>query len=486
MKGSSAPRVVIIGGGYSGSATAVQLVRRSPWALDITLVEPRARIGGGLAYSSDEPDHRINGQPAMHSLDPTEPGMFTSWCDERGALAADPGALAADGMVFMRRSAFRAFLEETVERHKAWPTGSSIRHVRGSAVDVVPGDRSLVVATADGASLACDLVVLAPGHTRARLPATFGAEFASHARIVVDPLAAPRLPAVPSAERVLVLGSGLTSYDIVSSLLVAGHRGPIDVVSRRGLRPKPQRPPPAPGQPPPPPMLERVGAPPQPFLLGAGSPPTVRALLHAVRERIREVGRAGESWDEPFDHLRDMVGQLWPAMAATERRRFFRQLRPWYDAHRFRVAPQNETIVNAAQWRGQVRFRAASLERVEADDERSPLRIALRARASDATQVSVYERVINCTGVDSTDPGDVPLHAALLARGMVRVDASGVGLAVDGCYRALGRDGRAAQRLRVVGPPTLGARGDPLGGAFIAIQVHTMIPDIFEVLGVTG
>lgn len=452
--------------------------------LTITIVEPRARVGGGLAYSSDEPDHRLNGQPAMHSLDPTEPGMFAGWCDERGALAADPGACAADGMVFLRRSTFRAFLEEAVDRHRAWPTGSSIRHVMDRATDIVPGERSQVVVTAGGARLECELVVLAPGHTRARLPASFGAEYANHARVIVDPLAAPRLAVVPPAERVLVLGSGLTSYDIVSTLVVGGHRGPIDVVSRRGLRPKPQRPPPPPGQPPWPPMLERLSAPPEPFLLRAGSPPTVRALLHAVRQRIREVGRAGETWDESFDHLRDMVGQLWPAMAASERRRFFRQLRPWYDAHRFRVAPQNETIVHGAERRGQVRFRAASLGHVGSDDDDSPLRIALRARGSSTAQVAVYDRVINCTGVDSTRLADVPLYAALLARGLVRIDASGVGLAVDGRYRALARDGHAGERLRIVGPPTLGARGDPLGGAFIGIQVHHMIPDILTVLGV--
>jgi hypothetical protein len=65
---------------------------------------------------------------------------------------------------------------------------------------------------------------------------------------------------------------------------------------------------------------------------------------------------------------------------------------------------------------------------------------------------------------------------------MLSVDASGVGLAVDGRYRAIARDGSAAARLRVVGPPTLGARGDPLGSAFIGIQIYNMIPDLLAVL----
>ena len=485
-RGRSFPmkRIIIVGGGFSGTSAAVQLVRRSAAALDITVVEPREHLGGGLAYSSDEPDHRLNGQPGMHSPDPADIGMFVRWCDEHGAYAADPAARLANGTTFLRRSVFRRFLQETVANHATWPTGSSIRHVRDFAVDVLPGAPVQTVVTAGGAALTCDMVVLAPGHTRARLPSSFGAGLADHTRMIVDPLATAQLQAVAPDERVLVLGSGLTAYDIVSTLLCAGHRGPIDVVSRRGLRPQPQRAPPAPGAAPLPPMLERLAAPPDAFIRAAGNPPTVRALLHALRRQIRTVERAGESWDGSFDHLRDMVGQVWPTMAAAEKRRFFRQLRPWYDTHRFRVAPQNARIVAAAEERGQVRFRAASIEGAASDGPDAPLRVALRERRASVAQASVYDRVINCTGVDSTHPSAVPLYAALLGRGMLTVDASGVGLAVDGRYRAIAQDGSAAQRLRLIGPPTLGARGDPLGSAFIGIQVYNMIPDLLAVLDI--
>ena len=479
-------RIVIIGGGFSGSSAAVQLVRRSPAALDITIVEPRTRVGGGLAYSTDEPEHRLNGQPGMHGLDPTDPGMFARWCDARDACAADPAARVANGTTFMRRSLFRTFLEETVIGHAAWPTGSSIRHVRDHAIDVVPGERTMTVVTAGGAAFESELVVLAPGHTRARLPAPFTADHAAHPRVIVDPLAAPRLPAVPADDRVLVLGSGLTAYDIVSTLQAAGHRGTIDVVSRRGLRPRPQRPPPAPGQPPPPPMLERTAAMPEAFILDTGDAPTIRSLLRALRGRIAAAAAAGESWDGPFDHLRDMAGQVWPTLSVAEKKRFFRQLRPWYDVHRFRVAPQNATLVLHAERGGQVRFRAAGVARVESGDGHAPIRIGLRARGGPHVHEATFDRVINCTGVDATAPGSVPLFAALLRRGLACIDPSGVGLAVDAHCRMLGADGQAAARLRLVGPPTLGARGDPLGSAFIAIRIHHMTPDVLDALGVSG
>ena len=148
MEIRDAKRIAIVGGGFSGASTAVQLVRRSFAALDITVVEPRARVGGGLAHSSDEPDHRLNGQPRSHNIDPIDEGMFVRWCEAHGAFVADPDARLPNDTMFMRRAVFRAFLEDTVAQHAAWPTGSSIRHLKDRVIDVVPGERSMAVVTA--------------------------------------------------------------------------------------------------------------------------------------------------------------------------------------------------------------------------------------------------------------------------------------------------------------------------------------------------
>ncbi|WP_312666044.1 FAD/NAD(P)-binding protein, partial [Pantoea sp. CTOTU49201] len=53
-------QVIIVGGGFSGTALAIHLARTSSSRLLITVVEPRASLGGGVAYSTQEPAHRIN------------------------------------------------------------------------------------------------------------------------------------------------------------------------------------------------------------------------------------------------------------------------------------------------------------------------------------------------------------------------------------------------------------------------------------------
>ncbi|MEG2392807.1 MAG: FAD-dependent oxidoreductase, partial [Pseudomonas sp.] len=55
--------ILIIGGGLSGTMLAVQLLRR-PGQRRILVIEPRAELGRGEAYSAVEFGHTLNGNAA--------------------------------------------------------------------------------------------------------------------------------------------------------------------------------------------------------------------------------------------------------------------------------------------------------------------------------------------------------------------------------------------------------------------------------------
>lgn len=462
----------------------MQLVRAAPAPLEITIVEPRAAVGPGLAYGAEDPDHRLNGSPATHVIDPQDPGQLQRWCDEHGVLQRDPEAVAPDGTVFLRRGDFGDFLADALRAHAAYPrTGSSIRHCRDMASDALLGDGPIVVLTARGASLASDLVVVATGNSLPRLPAPFSPALAGHPGVIADPADTRRLRSLPKRARVLVLGSGLTALDVISTLVRSAHQAPITVISRRGLRPRAQRPPSASGEkltatv-----LLERIEGPVPGFIADAGTPLSARVLLRALRREIRRAEQAGDNWYAPFDDLRDVLWKVWPRLPATEKRRVLRHLRPWYDAHRFRAPPQNEAMVRDAESRGLVAFRAARVGFAEAESADGAIRVGSIERGAQRHRVEVFDAVVNCTGFDGGTAGN-PLLAALLARGLVRIDPSGVGFAVDSQCRAIPADGGALERLRIIGPPTAGTFGDPLGGIFIAAQVGRMLPGVFAALG---
>ena len=55
-------KVAVIGGGFTGVAFVIHaiLARRPELDLDVTIVEPAAVLGRGIAYGTSEPLHRIN------------------------------------------------------------------------------------------------------------------------------------------------------------------------------------------------------------------------------------------------------------------------------------------------------------------------------------------------------------------------------------------------------------------------------------------
>jgi uncharacterized NAD(P)/FAD-binding protein YdhS len=481
----TARRVTIVGGGLSGAATAVQLARSSSVALAITIVEPAAELGRGLAYSADDPDHRVNGTPLTHMIDPQQPDLLQKWIANTNLLARDPEAVVAGSGTFIRRMDFGRFVSDTLRDHATGlASGSTIRHCRDMAVDLLPNKAGFTVRTAGDVMLDAHLVVVATGNAAPRLPRPFAAAHVCHPAIVAQPTDMTRIRALPSDARVLLIGSGLTAFDILSTLARRKHAGPITVISRRGMRPSPQRPVqvPVPGRA----MstiMERIEGPVPDHLLGNGASPSARSLLRAVRGQIAIDLAAGGDWYGGFDGLRDVLWQVWPRMPAAERLRALRRVRPWYDAYRFRVPPQNAGVVAQAERHGRVAFRAARLLRVAADPGQREVRVEWEDPATREFRAGAYDAVINCTGLDpSMGTGTNPFLVSGLARGLLRADPTGIGVEVDAQCRPINRAGEAVDRMRVFGPPTAGSCGDPLGVVFIAAQIHRALPGMLATL----
>lgn len=482
----SPQRITIIGGGFTGASLAVQLVRASREPLDITIVEPRDSLGAGLAHSADDPDHRLNGPTFVHYLDPMDPLAFDRWVDERGLIRDDPGARVPGGQLFVRRRAFGEFVADVVRVHAKWPTGSTIRHVRDLAVGLTERGGTYIVRTESGQHRSSDMVLVATGNALPRLPAEFRQLAESNPRVIAVPTDLQRVRGIPKTARVLLLGSGLTAMDILSTLVRSGHEGPITSISRKGLRPASQRPPP--------PgatvatkfnLAERIDAPVAPFLRKAGDPPTVRKLMRALRDRIREVEAGGDVWYTPYDDVRETFWRVWSTLPLEEKRRYLKRLRPIFDAYRFRTPPQNEALVRAAENAGAITFLTTRVHQAQST-KHGVIRVSMRDKNELTDRLREFDAVINCTGLDAAAGAkDNPFLKSLVQEGVLCIDPTGVGFSADDHCRAIRSDGQAQERLRVVGPPTLGKFADLVGAPFIANHIRRVLPDILATLAPT-
>ena len=426
--------IAIIGAGFSGTVTAVNLLRSAPGRpLRIVLIN-RGAMARGLAYGTASPLHVLNVPAGNMSALADDADDFLHYC-----RWADPATTPGS---FVSRRLYGCYLEAllTAAANTA-PEGTVLEQWMGEVarIHVASDGRSAWVALDDGRQLQVQRAVLAFGHLPPRQPSSRRPDLFADARYVPDPWLPGVLERVSPAEPVLLIGSGLTAIDVALSLQQRGRTAPIWMLSRRGLLSashREQRPPLAPG----------VAAP----LIDA-LPASARGLLRELRRAAADSAAAGQDWRDLLAALRPHVPALWQRMTDTERRRFLRHLQPYWDVTRHRCAPQPSAVFRRLLEQGELRLLAGRLQDFEL--EPGGVRARWTPRGGTTERELVVGAVVNCTGPD-TDlaRAESPLLRQLIASGLLLPDALKLGLSVDARGALLGRDGRPSAVLSYVGP----------------------------------
>ena len=157
-----------------------------------------------------------------------------------------------------------------------------------------------------------------------------------------------------------------------------------------------------------------------------------------------------------MDGLRPFTTSLWREATEAERRRFLRHLRPWWDAHRHRMAPQVANWLEGEIASGRVRLVAGRLTHARAAP--GAVEVLWRPRGARDERRRIVARMINCTGAGlDLDSAAHPLLRRLATAGMIRADPLGLGLDVGADGRVIGQPGSVALPIYAVGPLTRGA-----------------------------
>ena len=436
------PVVAILGGGLSGAATAFHLARALPAGeAEIVVVEPRATLGRGLAYSTEEPAHRINVPAAKMTLIGDDHTHFQAWLTAEG-ISLSPGTLTPRGDCFPERRVFGQY----IGAHLAPLVASgAVRHRRASAIAITSSGGRHGIELSDGTALDADLVVLAMTHPAPAVPWALRGLTGSP-RLVADPYDNARIGAIGLGDRVLIVGTGLTSADVGASLARRGFRGRITALSRHALRSR------GPG------VVGRASE----ADFSRAPERTAVGALRRVRAAIARDAARGESWHATLDRVREQGDAIWGALGTIERGRLVRHLRRFWDVHRFRVAPQVEAALAGLVADGRLEFQAARL--VDAREEAEGVLVRYRPRGQTEVRAERFDTVVVSTGPDHADIlRSNPAFRSLAEEGLLEADPLGLGLKVTGRCRTVARDGTASETLFVAGPLARGDVGELMG-----------------------
>jgi hydroxyacylglutathione hydrolase len=385
------------------------------------MIEPRAELGLGLAYSTTSMQHLLNVPAGKLSALPETPNHFLDWV----RVNYDGRATAAD---FIPRLIFGKYIQSLLA---ATP---NIQHLQTTAIDCRVHDGTAHLDLTDGTRLRADVVILATGNFD---PAPFpgvSEDVVASGAYGQSAWEEGTYANLPSEAPVALIGTGLTAVDVLLKLRESGHRGTVTAVSRHGVFPNRQQPyTPLPG-----------------CVIEGDAPTTARTLLQRVQQAIKQTG----SWRAVIDSLRDRTNELWLTLPPAEQKRFRRHLLRRWEVVRHRMAPPIADRIDAELAAGTLVKEKGHVLAVLPASEGAALRIQNR---HGNRQNIVAARVINCTGPDM-DYRRVssPLLTSLFRHGLAAPGPLGAGLwsGPDGALRA--EDGIFSRVLFTVGPARLG------------------------------
>jgi uncharacterized NAD(P)/FAD-binding protein YdhS len=433
--------IVIVGGGFSGTVVASNLLSSQHWAdTHVVLIERAQNIARGKAYADREHPYLLNVPAGRMSAKPHLPLDFLNFVQHR-----IPDATADD---FLPRTLYGQYLEATLlAAEVAAATHVRFDRLRGEvcAVEPVGGGSTLSVKLADGRELIADDVVLALGNPS---PAPFPGSEAlrdsppvahdSSPRYVADPWDAPLR--FQRGESVLLIGTGLTMADItLTAAATSNGQATIHSISRHGLLPPSQT------------AFSNVPCAGEAAALLRAASFSALTLLRSVRELVQETESCGGDWREAVTFIRNMLPALWERLPLRERRRMLRHVRPYWDVHRHRLP--NETFLKLKHLRQQQKLhihagRIASFESVG-----EQVRVTWRPRGAQELRTLTVDRVVNCTGPDfDVQRSHDPLLRSLLSQGLVVSDTLKLGLRTGANGALIDSQGRLANNLFYVGP----------------------------------
>ena len=435
--------VVIVGGGASGTLTAIQLLRRGGPGLAVTVVEPRAVLGRGVAFGTPDPWHRLNVPAVTMSGFVDDPDHFWRWA---GVPKDD----------FPDRATYGRYLGTLLDEAR---DGSPVtfEHVRSrvTAIDAAgPAGDDIVVTLADGGTLAADAVVVATGNELPAIP-PFLRDLAASGdpRLVRDPWADAALEAVMHGETVLIVGTGHTAMDLAASVIRSRGAGRVVAVSRHGELPRSHEDPWRP-------------RPPAPLFTAA----ELATWPDPIEEAAARIRAHPDGWRQGLDSLRPIHRDLWLALDDPTRHRFVTEVRRDWEIHRSRISAGVARDIAAWVDAGTLEIRAAGVRSVE----RGPagLRIATDAGSWTAGHVLL------ATG-PAESPSANPLLASLVAAGVGRPGSVDLGIDVDvATCRLLDADGASPRRLYALGPLIRGAVWETIAVPEIRAEAVALATDI--------
>jgi uncharacterized NAD(P)/FAD-binding protein YdhS len=203
--------------------------------------------------------------------------------------------------------------------------------------------------------------------------------------------------------------------------------------------------------------------------------------MHLVRAQVQAAAAKGDDWRAVINALRPAAQDIWKSLPHEERARFLRHARPYWEAHRHRIAFEIHNIISRLISQGRLVIHAGRITEYSEVDDRAV--VVFRNRKNGALQQLQVDRVINCTGSETDCRRiDDSLLTSLFLQGEARPDPLFLGLDVDSKGSVLNFNGVPSNTLFAVGPVKKGGLWETTAVPEIRKQAADLAEHVVQLL----
>ncbi len=447
--------MAIIGGGFCGTLTAVNLARLSTESLRVILINNQYPLGRGIAYGTLRPEHLLNVVARNMSAFPDLPSHFVDWLRNRADFAEVP--LADLREQFVPRRIYGDYLQDLLfwqAQPLAGPGRVQIQLIDDEVLDIAPDGRGAQLVLKGGDPLQADRVILATGNLTPHDMVPPGSVH-DHPAYCPNPWRGWYEKRPDSQEDVLLIGTGLTMIDVFLTLRAIGWSGTIYAVSRNGLLPLPH--------------FKGIDYPHFPpdgvENLGLHK---LAALMEAHCARLRADGMNPAL---VVDKLRPFTQRIWRNFSVEEKQEFSRDYRTRWNVVRHRIPPSVAGQLESARKEDRLHILEGRLGEIQGDGDR--LRVTIEPGNGQPPLELVVGLLVNCTGPrESLNDSPEPLFKNLFDRGLLRPDELDMGIEVNPDFAVVNEQGRPSDFLFAIGPLLRGTLWETTAVPELRAQSH--------------
>lgn len=384
LKDCTMKKIGIIGGGFTGTMTAVQLIRKSTSPIGIFIINERETFNTGIAYNPYSKKHLLNVATGRMSAFASDPDHFLNWVMKREDYRDSDTSVVASA--FLPRKVYGEYIvsiwEEAVR--EAASKNISLRVIESVVLDTEEDSTGITLILDNGEQLRVDECVLSTGNHIPRNPNIENPAFYSSNRYYRNPWQKESVLNTDKKKPVLIVGNGLTMVDTVLGLLEQGFDGEIYAISPNGFNILPHR---------------HGGLKYTHFVDELPEQVNLFDLLKLVHKHIRKVRDYGVSAEPIIDSIRPHTQRIWKQFSEKDKHLFMARLRHLWGVARHRIPLHTHDKIQNLRIEGKLHVRAGNLRNfVETDNG---VMVTYLDKKEGAVKTLEVSRVINCTGPET-------------------------------------------------------------------------------------